>query len=223
MRNLIYICLAILLTSIGCSSVQKNHTVKDISGKYRWDGFFELARHIDLRKDSIFIMDWQAGLLFGQSKGTWRLEGRKVILNSEFQPRKDTTGYIINKLDFNQKSTSTLIQFFDLDSIGLPDVDCIIDDGSMEYHLVSDTLGKVTSDLSNIKKIHASFVGMKPLVYQNTIKSFNVYIFTMLPERDYYKYLTNTELIVKNNRLYDYSIKKNKTIKTDYYIKVKEE
>jgi hypothetical protein len=103
----------------------------------------------------------------------------------------------------------------------LPEVYCIIACKDTNYHLFSDFNGKIIINHSEIEKIQASFVGMKPCVYQNDDRSYNFFTFTLLPERDDYEYLTNKELLIKADKLFDFSIKKNKCIKTNYYIKVR--
>jgi hypothetical protein len=210
----------ILITVLGCSSVHKLPEIYDISGKYRWDGFFELGKYLELKKDSTFTLNWQVGLLFGQTNGIWRVEGNKLILNSEIQPRKDTLGYLLNKTLSNLQSDSIVINFQDQDLNQLPLVDCQITCDGVTYNATSDFRGNVVINKSEQIKIQAAFVGMRTIVYQNTDKSYNIYTFTMLPEKDDYEYLTNKELVIKADKLFDYSIKKNKIIKTNNYIKI---
>jgi hypothetical protein len=211
--------LLILIGFYSCNSAKSLTKTEYIIGKYNWYGFFELGKSIQLFEDSSFKLDWQVGLLFGTTKGIWKRNGNRILLNSEIQPRKDTTGHILRKIESDDSKIIT-IKILDIDSLEMPYVPCKVNFGLKEYFGNTDSTGTVRFNLESIDRISATFLGMKPIVYYNKDKLANSFVFIMLSAFDDYQYLTNKELVIKNNRLYDYSIKMNRIIKSNYYVKV---
>lgn len=50
---------------------------KDIIGKYQWKGIYGVGSSIELKKDKTFEYNWQTGLVWGTTFGTWKREGKR--------------------------------------------------------------------------------------------------------------------------------------------------
>ncbi|MEI7727584.1 MAG: hypothetical protein WCK09_20925, partial [Bacteroidota bacterium] len=194
-------------------------SIFELAGKYQWYGFFESGATIQLKADSTFIYGWQQGLMGGQTKGFWRIEGNKIILNSDKQPGDKSKGNNVEVM--NQcTSSNTVIKVRDEDGMSMPFAMCTVVAGNHSYSSVTDSIGIATFQARSVRKISISYVGYKTISFTSREKSNNWFVFTMQMVDEPYKYFTNVKWTVKGNKLYDYSIKTNKYVKTNYYERV---
>ena len=160
MKQIFKILIILFLTS--CTA----HNFQTVSGHYRTKGGFEWGSSIILKPDSNFVYDWQTGLIYGHETGKWNLEGNKIILDSDFRPKQDTTSnfHLIDK----KMTESSNIEF----QLYFPDsTQALIGaDGLMFYG--TDTIFNSFSNVNGImtfpKQEHDSikitFIGFKDIV-----------------------------------------------------------
>jgi hypothetical protein len=173
-----------------------------VSGKYRTKGGFEWGSSIVLNKDSTFTYKEQVGCVFGNITGTWKIEGRNIILNSYLQPEPDTIKdyYIIKSYKDNSNNI-----IFDL-SDGfetIPGVDGLMfHNGNIIENKYSDINGRLILKNQIADSIKISFVGLRNVVLKNT---FNNYYQIKMIVKDFGKYafFTNETWRIRGNNLID--------------------
>jgi antitoxin component YwqK of YwqJK toxin-antitoxin module len=194
-------------------------SVFELAGTYKWIGVIECGATIQLSTDSTFIYNWQQGLLGGQTKGFWRINGDKIILNSEKQPNG---GSMVNNVEVMNQYTSpnTAIKISDENGTPMAFANCTVIAGHHSYYSVTDSNGIAIFQVRSVRKISISYVGYKTISYTSNETSNNWFVFTMHKDDEPYHYFTNVHWTVKSGRLYDYSIKKDKYVKTNCYKRV---
>lgn len=201
-----------LLILMSCSTT-KNLTENKLIGTYHWKGIYGVGASIELKKDGVFEYNWVTGLINGTSIGTWTVEGRKLILNSDLQP--DTDFEIIR---VEQRDTSLLtLKVLDSNDIPLYHANCflehndkVIESSSTDLNGFAE-LNKVDSDSLTIQFIGYKTVKVK---YDKTVSHYEI---KMKEINDYYEYFTDKVLIFKNNRLYDLTIETDKYVIKNYF------
>ena len=201
---------------MSCSTT-KNLTENKILGTYHWTGIYGVGASIELKKDGVFEYNWVTGLINGTTIGTWTLEGRKIKLNSEFQP--DTNLNQDFEIISTEKSDTGLLTLKVLDSNGSPVyfARCFLEHNNK-------VIESSTTDLNGFAKLNKldsdslkiQFIGYKTvkIKYDKTVSHYEI---KMKEIHDYYEYFTDKVLIYKNKRLYDKTIKKNKYVRKNYY------
>lgn len=198
--NIYTLCLLLFLSA--CNSTTPLLT-SGKSEKYKWEAGYGVGAIIEFQPDSTFIYDWQLGLLFDTTKGTWTQKRNKIILNSELQPEKED---FIVETTSEQTSQKTTIHVKNEKGQGLPFASCIINK-TLPY--TTDFDGNLVIDLMAVTKIEIAHIEIKPVLFMNKNKQNNVFTFVIKEIFPYY-YFTNEKLIMKKGRLYNYKIKKNK-------------
>jgi hypothetical protein len=205
-----------LLILISCSTT-KNLKEDKLLGTYHWNGIYGVGASIQLKKDGVFEYNWVTGLVNGTTIGTWTLERRKIKLNSEFQPYTDL------KKDFEiikteQSDTSLLtLKVLDTNDNPIYFANCflaqnnkVIESSTTDFNGFAK-LNKMDSDSLTIQ-----FVGYKTvkIKYDKTVSHYEI---QMKEVTDYYEYFTDKVFILKNDRLYDRTIIKDKYVRKNYY------
>lgn len=197
MKGLIKILIVFyILTS--CSVTRFN----DVTGLYRTKGGFEWGSSIQLDKDSTFDYKWQSGLNLGQTKGKWTIKGNSLILNSDYQPKFDTTPDF-KILEFrNTKSDFILLDLLYQDSIKLAGAL-----GFLFYH--RDTIDGKSSDINGLIKfkkqnydsLKVYFIGLRKILIKPTNNDY-LKIMAFDNKRDY-EVFTNERWKINNDFLVD--------------------
>ncbi len=194
-------------------------TTNDIVAKYQWkEDIYGVGSSIELKENQTFEYNWQTGLIGGTTCGTWKREGNKISLKSEFQPSQKGTDYEIIKSE-NHNLDTLKIKVFSSDNEILSFASCVLqlDKKTIAYTSTDlqgiATLPKVTAD-----SLIISFIGYKTIQHPLN-KNMTYYELKMKESDEYYEYVTNEIWIYKNDRLYDLSIKKDK-FKKNYYERI---
>jgi hypothetical protein len=201
---------------MSCSTT-KDLKEKKLLGKYSWKGIYGVAASIELKNDGIFEYNWVTGLISGTTNGTWTFDGQKINLNSEIQPDNN-----LNK-DFEiilieQSDTSLLtLKIIDVNDNPIFYANCILE-------INNKATESTTTDLNGFAKLNKveadsliiQFIGYKTIKikYDNTVSKYEI---RMKESNSYYEYFTDKKLNFKKNRLYDSAIKKDKSVRKNYY------
>lgn len=196
-------------------STTKNLTENKLIGTYHWKGIYGVGASIQLKKDGVFEYIWVTGLINGTTIGIWTLEGRKIKLNSEFQPDTD-----LNK-DFEiikteQSGTNLLtLKVFDTDNSPIYFANCFLE---YNYKVIESS----TTDLNGFAKLNKmdsdsltiQFIGYKrvKIKYDKTVSHYEI---QMKEVNDCYEYFTDKVFLFKNDILYDRTIKKDKYVRNN--------
>jgi len=216
--------LFVILTSlifVSCSST-KHLTSEQIIGKYQWDGFYGVGSTIELKEDQTFEYNWQAGLIWGTTFGTWEREGTKIILNSEIQPSENgIENFEIIRTE-RRSSDSLSIKVFGTDNETVPFADCVLKgDTTTLARASTDFQGEtMLPRLDVADSLIISFVGYK-LIRHKLNSTISTYVFKMKEANHYYEYFTNETWTYRNGRLYYPSIRKDRYVKKNYYKRLK--
>jgi hypothetical protein len=209
------------LIFISCSST-KNLTAERIIGKYQWNGIYGVGSTIELKADQTFEYNWQTGLIWGTTIGTWEIEGAKITLNSELQPSENgIETFEIIKTEKNH-TDSLLIKVVGIDNESVPFANCVLkQDTTTLTGASTDFQGETMLPKLEADSLIISFIGYKTIRY-GLDSSVSTYVFKMEERHEYYEYFTGEKWKYKNGRLYDPSIKKDKYVKKKYYQRIKE-
>lgn len=212
-----YIVLLILIFLSSCTITQKV-TNSAIVGKYYMGDHFELNSYIELFDDYTFEYQWQTGLLFGKTDGLWRLEGNKVVLNSNKQPLiEGTKKYEIVKTE-REVSDSIIIKIIDPNNEPIPFSNIVLKlNSKVVTAMTSNMEGIVVFDKQKADEITISALFFAQISY-NLDTNVSYYEFKIIEHDKYYRYFTNKVWKYKNERLYDPSERGHKYMK-NYYLK----
>ena len=213
--------IIILLTSSTCFSQSTSNKI-DLTGTWKYYvGYFECK--LTLNQDSTYSYQIVGDLSNRKSEGVWRLENKKLILNS-----------------YKQKPTETIIHAKYNDSIkGI--VFSIRSETGMQvctpYIRIKNNLTEIDTlaenqceffeftDIKNIQEFTISFIGLKDAKWVRKM-NMNYFEIIMAEELDNYIYQKNETWKIKGDKLYSPSSKKdNKYFKNkdriNYYLKEK--
>jgi len=215
--------IPIYFLTIFSSCLNIKVTFFNILGEYRYQGFYGIGAHIELKEDSTFIYNWRQGLLAGTTEGGWKLKNKVLILNSHEQPpllkEKD---FEIIKNSPNSKNNYT-IKVTDVDNYELICATCILlKDTTILERGIGDINGICTLNVNN----QAEFIKIRYLSFKNAeipISELNTNSITvkLKEEKPFFEYFTNRKWTIKKDRIYSPKIKKRKWIKKPYYEKIK--
>ena len=210
------IAILSLLILISCSTTN-SLTENKLLGTYHWKGIYGVGASIQLKKDGNFEYNWVTGLKNGRTIGTWAFDGRKIKLNSEFQPDIDLNNdFEIIKTEQSDAKLLTL-KVFDTNDNPIYLANCFLEHNNKAIESITTDLNgfaklnKVDSDSLKIQFIGYCTVKIK---YDKTVSHYEIH---MKEVNDYYEYFTDKVLNFKNDRLYDRTIKKNKYVRKKYY------
>lgn len=123
MKNQMLLIIGLITMGLGCFSY-KNICNDDIIGKYSYRGVYGVSAELEVQKDGTFIYNWQEGLIFGVTKGTWLRDNNTLVLNSEKQPDPDTLYQI---LEYGKREQSGItINIVDESICPVPFAACVI-------------------------------------------------------------------------------------------------
>ena len=188
-----------------------NWTEDRLEGKYNWKGIYGVGASIDLKKNGIFEYNWVSGLLNGTTVGTWKIEGRKIRLNSNIQPSAD---FDIIKAEHDDTNALS-VKVSDINDNPIYFANCFL----LSNNKVIESAATDLAGVAQLPKIKADslkiqFVGYKniKLKYDQTA---SIYHFKM-KEISHYRFFTDHELTCKRNRLYDPELEGIKNVKKYY-------
>ncbi|WP_075590029.1 hypothetical protein [Labilibacter marinus] len=219
MKTTFYILVFSILFSC---SITKDLKTENIFGKYKWYGVYGVLSTIELNEDLTFDYNWHAGLMFGTTKGTWKIEGNKIILNSERQPSVDRI-YDYETIEAKRKEFDSIsIKVVCPENTNLHYAVCTLKDDSLTLvEAFTDFQGETKlPNLNQADSLIIKFIGFKTIRHKmdGLVSS---YMFKMKEEYDSYEYFTNECWTYKREQLFDPSIKKDKDAKMNYYEKIK--
>lgn len=198
-------------------SLSKNISEKELTGTYQWSGIYGVGATIELKKDGVFEYNWVAGLTSGTTKGKWTCEARTIKLNSDLQPGINSTpDFEIIKTEKGNTGTLTL-KVLNTDNNPLLLALCYLQrNDSITASANTGTDGMAQLPKADSDSLIIKFVGYKT-AYLKYDPAVSYYEIKMIEMPSHYVYFTNKELIFKNNRMYDTSIKKDKYVRKNYY------
>jgi|GEM_PF-4707215 len=207
-----------ILLSLTCScSLLKDIDRSDVVGRYEYNDGISYYSSIELKSDSTFYFRYEEGWLSSVSSGEWRVDGKHVVLNS-FQ-KKHKKGYAIID-SIGRLSDSIVIFVIDIHGNKLPFT-------SVRLVKENNTKIEILDFESNIKFLKSRYdsVYVKPFYCPEigiSVSELKNESMTIQFDQGliYYHYFSNEKWFIKRNRLYDYSVKKNKFQKRNYYIRV---
>jgi len=216
LKGMIRIILFLLLSLICSCSLIKNIDISDVVGKYEFTDKNYIYSSIELKPDSTFHLRFEGGWLSSVSSGEWRVKGKQVILNSYHKKHKK--GYdIIDYVD--RLSDSIVICVIDIHGNKLPFTNVKLVGGNNSKIEILDFK-------SNIKFLKSSYdsVYIRPFycpeigISVSELKNENITI--QFDQGSIYYYFSNEKWLIKRNRLYGDSLRKNKFRKENYYKRV---
>lgn len=214
----IFLSILIYLLCTSCSTT-KTLLRKEVTGKYYWSSIYGVHSTIQLNDDNTFEYKWTTGLISGTTIGDWNIDGKKMELNSSIQPIDDEQNNFDLIKGFSN-SDSLSLKIVDIDNQPIPFVHCIfkkdtsrLSGATTDFHGETKVLKLKADSLliippGNFKTIQIKY---EPLVSEYKIQLEEI--------NEFYKYFTKEVWKIKNNRLYDSSIKKDKYTKKKYYEK----
>ncbi len=217
-NNIRYVFIIALLFLLSCSS-NRILTTSEIVGSYYMGDHFEINKHIKFFEDSTFEYHWQMGLLFGETIGRWKLDGEKIILNSNKQPlEKGAKKYEVSRLE-RETSDSLRVGVFYMNNEPIPFANIVLKLDSMPISgKVSTKDGTVAFAKQDVDEVLISTFYFD-LISQTLDSTVSFIEFKLYEAPDeYYQYFTNEVWNYKRGRLYAPSIKGNKYMK-GYFIK----
>jgi hypothetical protein len=212
--------LILIILFFSCKSVKVEK--EEVLGKYQYHGIYGVASNIELNKDNTFIYNWQTGLIWGTTKGNWRLTGNKLILNSDKQPVEEKD-FIIRERNQTSENQFEIQVIDEKDKYELVAVSCLLmNDTTLINGTSTDVNGNCVLPFDeNSNKLKFSYVGYRPVeIPISEIKS-NSFIIEIKEEQDYYRYFTNREWKIRSGKIYDPEIKKSRYVKKNYYERIK--
>ena len=214
-----YLILIVLIVS--CQSI-KDFNEEKIYGKYRWYGIYGVTSSITLNKDKTFIYRWQQGLMNGTTNGNWRLVAQTLVLNSEKQPNDPVEKFQIISEE-SIPSNHYHLKIMEENNEPMWFVSCtLMNDTVSIHHTVTDTNGVCKIPLvEEGNKIEICFLGYYSIDIPVGELNGNSLIIKMKEKAAYYEYFTNRRWKIKDDKLIDPAIKKDRYVKKNYYEKVK--
>jgi len=200
MRYIIGILIFFLLSSC------KTAKFYSVAGNYRTKGGFEWGSRISIKKDSTFIYLWQSSLVFGETKGKWKLNGNKLILNSDLQPQKDIRPnfHIIDKRNTNSSDIVLDLYFPDSTDVLIGAIGLMFHDGDTIKNVISDINGHMRFSKQENDSIKILFIGLKDILISDSVNDY-FKIATVDDYENMYEYFTNETWKVRGNHLIDNS------------------
>lgn len=177
--------------------------------KYEWRGKYEGYSSLELKNDSTFIYQNMIGLGNMNVKGKWNQEGNNIILNSRFQP--SDTGRVHLRLRSNdQYNDSLAIIIQDYFGKTVPNYECL---SYKNNQLKTKTRVNYQDDFKVSKSTVDSILiysHATPKVGYKIEKNVSSVIIQLLPFEvaNQYRYFTNKEWKLGNNKILDPSKKR---------------
>ncbi len=72
-------------TLVGCSTIRQI-SIHKLEGKFQWSDDYGVGETIEINSDLTFKFSWAQGLMYGETKGSFKKVGNYWELNSEYQP-----------------------------------------------------------------------------------------------------------------------------------------
>lgn len=179
-KNLLLLVL-ILSSLYSCSPLKRENYYGTY--EYKWK---IASSHLTL-KDSMFDFSYEVPMVSYSSKGTWSIDGRKIIL-------KSYDSYRNNYLIVTEKSEKKdrIIKLIDANDQPLEDIDIVINNSTV---LKTNNKGEINLDLVNeklIKNIEISYIEIigDNRIYKTENSQSSSFIIKMIPidyEKKYFK------------------------------------
>ncbi|WP_430937300.1 hypothetical protein [Saccharicrinis sp. 156] len=199
-KYIIKISVVALLTS--CATINQ----KTITGYYRTKGSFEMGSSIRLNKDSSFVYNWQGGLVYGETKGKWKIKDKELILNSDLQPENDTTPsyYLIEAAKRNSNKIRFDLFFPDSTEVLPAATGIMFENGVKISNQLSNMSGQMSFQKQDFDSIKISFVGLRDIIITDSI---NDYLKIAAVENfgSGYEFFTNEIWNIRHKSLIDYT------------------
>lgn len=208
MRGVVFISVFFLMA---CGS-GRHLTTEALVGTYEEENnFYGVNSSIVLNGDSTFLYKWVVGLEWGETKGLWQIEGKKLIFNSEGQPIKDRPKYkVVKRLTY--PSDSLKIKVMEPDSSPIWLAVCVLKkDSSFVAGAETDSLGIAHLPFVEADSLLIRYIGHEDVLHALE-SGVTYYEFIMKPTPPWYIYFTDEVWKVKKEKLY-------KPMRYEYYKK----
>ncbi len=197
----------------------KTPTTKEVAGRYNWGGIYGVSSTMLLKEDSTFTFNWQAGLMWGETVGSWNIKRNKITLHSNQQPRNNT-GIREPIMTKSTPSDHIEIEVIDQDSISLVLVGVALKRGNDKLWVgKADFNGKVVLPNIQADSIYITFPGFENITYPIKDTAISYYKFQMEMDDLGFRYFTQEKWKYRPNRLYDPTVYRDKNTKPHYHVK----
>lgn len=189
-------------------------------GEYQWLGTYGIRSTLEIKADNSFEYYWQVGLVWGKTFGTWKIEGRKIILNSERQQEIETAvSYeVIRKISNLADSISIKIEC--QDNRPLPFACCVFKTDTITLIKTFTNLqGEAKLPILEADSLIVTYPGYKTILHQID-NSITCYEFKM-KDCNTYKYFTNEIWIYRKDKLYSSKINSSKYFNKSFFERIK--
>lgn len=190
-KNLLLLVL-ILSSLYSCSPLKRENYYGTY--EYKWK---IASSHLTL-KDSMFDFSYEVPMVSYSSKGTWSIDGRKIIL-------KSYDSYRNNYLIVTEKSEKKdrIIKLIDANDQPLEDIDIVINNSTV---LKTDDKGEINLDLVSEKFINTiaiSYIEIKGnnSIYKTIDSQLSSFIIKIIPDDNSKEYFNNEILRVRNGKI----------------------
>ena len=204
------------LLLVNCS-VLNNLKMTDIVGVYSYSDRISYYTNIELKSDSTFIFRSEGGLSSSKSNGFWSVDGRKIVLNSFYQPHE--LGYEIIESD-TINSDSLIIKVVDLFGKKLPFTPLKLIGNNGNTIKMLDFDSKQTFLKANYDSVYVSAFCWVDVKLSMSDLKFNTVVIKLDQSFQYYNYFFNEKWMYKKDRLYYPLLKKSRFQKQNYYKRV---
>ena len=199
MKYKYYVLVLIIFAS--CSTYRSY----DVSGFYRTKGGYEWGSSIYLNNDSTFSYKWQTGLIIGETRGRWSIQNDSLILNSDWQPQKDTTPdyYLIDR-NIMDSGEMVFELFFPDTTDALPGANGLMfkNNDTIAWAL-SDLDGKMLFPRQDFDSIRIYYIGIKGIKIVDKDYDYYKIVAVEDPSVYVYEYFTDEKWGILRDSLID--------------------
>ncbi len=214
-----YFILLIVLVCISCGSFRQLE--ENVFGEYCSDSFYDVKYTLILNENNKFTYHWVTGFLNGTTYGTWKLKGKKLILNSYRQTPLEKKYNIRERNVIDTKHLEILIIDHE-EQEGVIGAYCTyMLDSTVLYDTSTDLEGNcILPPNDKATSLHISSLGYDNVTIPMQDFTSNSIIIELI-ENDHYKYFRNTKWYYKKGRIYNPQSYKISRFRKTYFNKIK--
>lgn len=201
-----FVSLIIVIIICSCASNQ-NIKKESIKGIYILDeDIYGIGSNIEIKENNLFEYQWQQGLIRGTTKGNYKIEGNKIILNSDLQPDGDEFQNKYEIIENNYKNTDSIkikVEYKEGDAMQyaacfLKKKDSVVFGKASHYNGVA-VLPKIDADSLCVSHIGFDYVSipLNEFKYDDII----IRLIERNPDLEYYQFFSNRKFKYRKGKL----------------------
>lgn len=185
-----------------------------IAGKYSSNPYIGVYHLMELKKDSTFTYFWRTGMISGETKGQYQLNGRSIKFNSYHQPTDTIIRYKL--LDYrNGDEDSIRIKFVDSNHAPVTGGHILLYSDSLCFF--SLPFHEPGTCIIERKADTITFCSIQFHSFSHPIDSnITEYVFQINPRLGHYRYFTNEHWRYFNRKIISYEYTNAKRFKQVY-------